>query len=324
MNKEMSDFALDYIANQFLSMSSQKGPWWKLDEATKDLFRNDARNAVHEWAAENNYHATPDGNVIGIHAMRHDVLYHIGSMRVEDRGSRGESLEGHMLSVSTCPQAWSEIARLGGGPLHRLSKPGGALFLDVAAASQDPAIRGVIVRWALDRGLVEPKMLWKAWSWNEDAEEWNYSLHPSKAKAGEEINEEDRESNGPDGKGCVRRVNVLVGTAELADRVNIGNLSCTDAFEFAAAIWVEDTQPQIDGLWWEERYAPDLLSAPRGGILPGRIIEFVVEEISWADAPDNEDAEQGYRITVPFANNGTMQHPLLKQASRVQAQSNDM
>lgn len=41
-------------------------------------------------------------------------LVHVGSLRAADKGCRGDSYEGHGLSVSECPAAWVEIASLGG------------------------------------------------------------------------------------------------------------------------------------------------------------------------------------------------------------------
>jgi hypothetical protein len=47
-----------------------------------------------------------------------DTAYHLGTLDPSLRGKEGgavggDSQEGHLLSVSTCPEAWRSIARLG-------------------------------------------------------------------------------------------------------------------------------------------------------------------------------------------------------------------
>ncbi len=68
-----------------------------------------------------------------------DTCYHLGSLDPDDRGEQGESHEGHLLSVSTCPLAWRSIARLGGRKLHGINKADGSTirFVDVLAASKN-------------------------------------------------------------------------------------------------------------------------------------------------------------------------------------------
>ena len=50
----------------------------------------------------------------------YEPLTHIGTLNPKDKGRL--SYEGHGLSVSTCPEEWQRIARLGGLPWHTFEK----------------------------------------------------------------------------------------------------------------------------------------------------------------------------------------------------------
>jgi hypothetical protein len=214
--------------------------------------------------------------------VRLSAVYHIGTMVPAERGKRGESLEGHLLSVSLCPISWRAIARLGGEPLHQLSKEGGATFLDAHCASRDEVFRPLIAKWACAQGLLQHRTMWKSWSTDEEGA-WRYSLLPTAEAA--EAETEEHDLGGPRGRGCVEPTGILAGTPTLAALVQIADLSCCDSFDYAAAIWAEQTQPGIDGLWWRDDYDPIILKAPRGGIFPGRLASFNAREIAWEQAP---------------------------------------
>lgn len=224
---------------------------------------------------------------INLPALRLETCFHIGSLSLQQRGERGESLEGHLLSVSTCPRAWQAVARLGGLPLHKLSHDGGALFLDLLTTSKDAPLRTQIEQWAIAQGLAEHKTLWKAWNYDSETEEWHFGLYDSKSLAANEISVEDEA--GPDGTGCLQEVQVLVGTPTLGALVQIKDLATTDSFDYAAMVWTQSTQPQFDGVWWLENFDPDTLSAPRGGIFPNKLADFIVAKCDWSQAPEEEE-----------------------------------
>lgn len=78
--------------------------------------------------------------------LRIDTVYHVG--RLEGRPPRWHhpSHEGECLSVSRCPQAWREIARLGEEPVFELHRPGG-LFLDVYGMRENTALSDTLIEW---------------------------------------------------------------------------------------------------------------------------------------------------------------------------------
>lgn len=59
----------------------------------------------------------------------------------------------------------------------------------------------------------------------------------------------------------------------LAMTIRAGHTHAPIAFvsDFALAFWVEDCCSQVDGLWWNDRLAPERLSAPRGVIFNSRL-----------------------------------------------------
>ena len=101
-----------------------------------------------------------------------DTVYHLGTLDPSLRGKEGgavggDSQEGHLLSVSTCPDAWRSIARIGGVDLHAMTiqEGGPALFFDIHALN-DPEhtrLRETIERFGAEEGLTQSKALWRAW-----------------------------------------------------------------------------------------------------------------------------------------------------------------
>ena len=212
-------------------------------------------------------------------------LLHIGTLDAARRGERGESYEGHLLSVSLCPHAWRRIAPLGGEPLVRLVPEAGfARMVDVLRALRTPPLRDQVRRWGLAEGLLESTRLWRAWSTDEEGE-WCYGLHRSEDAAREEVYDPDDPS--PRGRGCVQPVRVMTGTPALGAWVGMRDLGVTDALEYAMLAYVQSGHPEIDGAWWDERYDPAAFSAPRGGIFPDRIDRFEAVPLGWRDAPED-------------------------------------
>lgn len=202
-------------------------------------------------------------------------VYHLGSLNRDDRGYRGDSLEGHCLSVSLCPEAWRQIAKLGGAPLNRLTNPQG-IFLDVHGVMDTITLRSPIEQWGIENQLAEIREMWRVWGFDSETDEWRYMLMTTKEQAIGEADgcgEFDDTDNipAPPGHRGVESAMVYVGTLPLAERVRHRDVTEQDAFDFVLMAWAEDTQPEIDGLWWRETYDPDSLSAPRGGILPGKL-----------------------------------------------------
>lgn len=224
-------------------------------------------------------------------------VLHIGTLDPANVGlnSGVTSQEGHCLSVSVCPEAWRQIARLGGYPLHQLQNEEG-LFLDALAVMDDETLWADIKDWSRKEGLVADGERWKAWRWDGEDETWSYSLHETREEALEEIDfdpeDDEEEPEGPDGEPCVAAVIVPVGTERLKDLTGFALGGFPE--DFMVMAWAEHALPAllgqpVDGLWWDQDYDPDILSAPRGAIFPARVGAWDSSPISWAMVDDEEE-----------------------------------
>lgn len=218
------------------------------------------------------------------------LVLHIGTLDSNRKASfHRDSLEGHGLSVSTCPDAWRRIARLGGQSLWALERQG-ARFLDILQLREDRALMGQIADWGIEQGLAERKRLFQAWLYDDEIESWVYSLHQTWEQAADECGEDL--SEGPDGS-AITTIEVLAGTPALSATMRVRDLSCSDAADYVAMAWAEAHVPDLDGVWWMEAYCPTALSAPRGAIFPNRLDRWSVSETSFDVHGDDPDAMVG-------------------------------
>lgn len=229
----------------------------------------------------------------GVPVIELDRVYHVGALDPALRGSlHRSSQEGSCLSVSLCPEAWIEIARLGGSDLFALERDG-AVFLDVHAAMADPALRDAIVHWAESEGLIVFREQWKAWTFDEETETFGYFIAPSREEAEREVDEFAR---GPDGGPAVELHMGYVATPELGIRLGCGRFDDTFALDFATMVWARDAVPGLtgrvlDGVWFREAYAPDHYSAPRGGIFPEALSRWTPLAIACGSVDDEESLD---------------------------------
>ncbi|MFC6046708.1 hypothetical protein ACFPYM_02535 [Methylobacterium hispanicum] len=235
-------------------------------------------------------------------------VYHVGTLDPALRGVlHRSSQEGPCLSVSLCPESWVGIARLGGSPLFALERDEAA-FLDVLAALRDPELRDVIVRWAESEGLIALREQYKAWRYDDETEEWSHFLFDARQQAEAEV---DEFADGPDGGPAVEPHMGHVATEELARRLGCGPVDSLFAIDFAAILWAREAAPHylgrtLDGVWFAEDYAPERLSAPRGGIFPEILSAWTALPVVWADVDDEEYLEaMPEAVLFPLAGSAT-------------------
>jgi hypothetical protein len=102
-----------------------------------------------------------------------EEIFHVGSF--QGYAPRFGSQEANALSASTCPDAWRTIARIGGAPTWRLTKPG-ARFLDALALT--PAEQLALDAHAVALGLAARAPEWRLWSNDCETDERVYMLFP--------------------------------------------------------------------------------------------------------------------------------------------------
>ena len=232
-----------------------------------------------------------------------DEVWHVGTMKAAHRGKHyPSSYEGSGLSVSVCPDAWVRIAQLGGNPLRRVETPG-ALFLDFMALGEEGL--AAVREWAVGEGLLERREAWRAWRYDDEDDRWSYMTFLSEDEALDELDQEDEgevdvehpeEEGGPPGGLLLEPVVIHALTAE-GDRRATGYGRKDEATDIAAMFWLEDVvAPQVrgmTGIWWREDYDPDVLSAPRGAILPSLVPGLKSRKVPWERAPDEEELLDG-------------------------------
>lgn len=224
----------------------------------------------------------------GLPILVTDLVYHVGSLDQTKKGhSYRRSLEGHCLSVSHCPSAWVKIARLGGLPCHQLEKVDG-VFLDVLRTRGDRALHSQIQDWGIQQGLCNLETQWKSWSTDEEGD-WRYTLHKSEHEAQEEA-ESNYADEGPNGP-AHEPAEVLAASAKLLSLTHQTSMDGEDCFNLLCAVWADQTQPKIDGVWWTEVFDPGNLSAPRGGIFPSRLNGWSSREVSMNQIAEIEAAD---------------------------------
>ncbi len=187
-----------------------------------------------------------------------ECVYHIGELDPSKKGVRGPSYEGNGLSVSTNPEAWEEIAELGGLPWWRL-ECSGASFLDFHALSPDQ--KATIAAWGEAHGLVHSTTLWKVEYHDDEMETTMVKRFETGVEAREEA--EYLEVDPPTSEEGFRCTEMLL------ERMGWSN-ALADALDGAAMAYAEDVLG-VDGVWWQDDLAPELLSAPRGVIFRERL-----------------------------------------------------
>lgn len=191
---------------------------------------------------------------------RLDLAWHVGSMNPADK--RTWSYEGQGLSVSLHPEEWTTIARLGGHPTWRLTRPGGT-FLDYHALTGDQ--RAQITAWGLGRGYVTEQPAYFVPFTDEDGEDIGSMAFLDREEAEEEADFR---------YATVTEARALVATDTFPDpTVRVGEINPD---QILTVIWLAETHPEFDGVWWEDTYAPDMLSCPRGVIHPHRLAAWTI------------------------------------------------
>lgn len=228
---------------------------------------------------------------MNIPIVEFDCLFHIGTLDASRRGEKfSESHEGHMLSVSSHPMAWRQIARIGGNPLNEITSEQCVKLLDIYRLLDDKHLKTAVEEWGVEQGLCERKEAWLAWFSGEEEGDWRYFTCRTKEEAQNCLEETDdvREN----GKPLVECVEIIAGTKKLESLVNQSKLDeCTDSIEMVAALWAELKYPELHGVWWEELLDVYGSSAPRGGIFPAKMNSLQFQRIDFSLAPDDEFAE---------------------------------
>lgn len=200
------------------------------------------------------------------------TVYHVGTLDPQDKGVRGESYEGTGLSVSRDPEAWVQIAKLGGLPWWKAAVAE-LRFVDMHALRRKH--EAAIAQWGIEHGWVEPAPVYALFTYDDELEAEQCMEFASYDQAVREVLwEEDTQS--PEAvkqalEDLGARVEQRLGwrpTAALRqamghDPTRLDEASTT-LWDDVAVLWAQ--AHGWDGAWWEETLDPDNYSAPRGVI----------------------------------------------------------
>jgi hypothetical protein len=188
-----------------------------------------------------------------------DALYHVGTMVGGDKGTW--SLEGDGLSVSLHPEAWEEIAELGGRAWWELTKSGNR-FLDAHAlrTSQQEAI----VTWGKAQGYLEAVTRFRV-RWYDEMVRDTIWMDLENL---EDAEEESRETGA-----AIEEVMVVVAGTRWPDIAGRAN-----ADQVVLALFADEVLG-IDGVWWEDNFNVEELSCPRGVISVRSLTTWQVSEL---------------------------------------------
>lgn len=196
-------------------------------------------------------------------------LWHVGSLLAADKGRQGASQEGSGLSVSIHPEDWATIARLGGYPTWDLHRPANR-FLAFHKLSK--AHREALQSWGIAKGYLILKPQWKLQYYDSEMDDECHCLFDTEEEARKEIPDWLDESE----PATVSEVTLPCPTTLMAERLGFDTRFC-DATDMAATFWVED-ETSLDGVWWQDTYAPESLSAPRGVIVRRAIPQWSITQ----------------------------------------------
>lgn len=207
----------------------------------------------------------------------HDVI-HIGSLDAGEK--RSASHEGQGLSFSFNPDEWEEIASLGGNPRWTMDVES-ASFLAFHALTAEQ--REAVTVWGVERGYIEQVTAFRVRRWDSEWEEFMEFLVTDRAALDSEQAEWDNYGDEPDdgeeeGFSWSEEVTFIATETFPDSTVKPGD---TGVDQILTTVWVNEAT-DFDGVWWEDDFDVDRMSAPRGVIVP-RAIERWVETARPAD-----------------------------------------
>lgn len=194
-------------------------------------------------------------------------LWHVGSLQIADKGVQGPSQEGSGLSVSIHPEDWTSIARLGGYPTWDVRRKLNQ-FLDFHKLTK--AQRKSLQDWGVAKGYIALKQQWEMRYYDSELDDECCGVFDTEAEARREVPDWLEESE----PAKITEVTLPCPTPAMEERLQFSARLC-DAMDMAATFWVED-ETQMDGVWWNDVYAPATLSAPRGVIVRRALPQWAI------------------------------------------------
>ena len=189
--------------------------------------------------------------------------YHVGDMT---RKEQRTSFEGTGLSISPNPNAWTRIAKLGGGTCYTVTKKHPTL-LDIHALTR--VERQTMLNWAVDAKYLERATIWRYREGVDDDETvtFEFTSHEDWLDhIGCEPGEEERNN--------LRLVGGYIGTPALFKAEGWHGDNPPALAETFAILRYVDEVLEWDGVYWRDRLDVTRLSAPRAVLFQSRLPEW--------------------------------------------------
>lgn len=196
--------------------------------------------------------------------VRINEVYHIGTMDFENK--RSDSLEGAGLSVSKHPEAWKQIAKLGGFQTFTLEKKDGT-FLDAHALKEHE--RENIIQWGKDKGYISMAPIYTVTYYDDEMRSDVQSMYFDEKEA-------LLEAEGIEGAEPVKAEGLKASPSLHLKTHSVREITSFLVFDKLLPVYVEEGL-NIDGVWWEDDLDPSRYSAPRGVISKEKVIDWTVK-----------------------------------------------
>jgi len=198
-------------------------------------------------------------------------LIHVGRLD-QPRITGRNSYEPGCLSVSECPDVWQRIMRSPQiNPKRYTLNRADQSPLKLVCVHTLLEVDGCepMAQYLIDQKLAVRSTLFQASYEDDEIGGTLTSLHTEYASALETAMEDEEQ---------VTEVEALLPTEALIARLGF-TPDPIQMDDVALAIYFEDREPEVDGLWWEDDLDPLSYSAPRGGLFQSRLERIKMSEM---------------------------------------------
>ena len=197
-------------------------------------------------------------------------LYHVGTLDISLKSTQSHEWNG--LSVSNCPEAWKRICGCA-GITWKMSPVGQDFFLlfhDLEDGDFEE-----IRAWAIQHGYFESDKEYRVHWYDEEYEEDRYFVFTGDEEQLAQDEYEEKLAEEYEGVLFEELDNGLKATPRLME-LSLVNIEPAMHLDIAVMLYAEEVLG-ADGIWWEDRYDPYALSAPRGVIFNSHMSNFTSE-----------------------------------------------
>lgn len=189
---------------------------------------------------------------VDAHVVEREETFHVGTLNAHHR--KNDSYEGDGLSVSDHPDDWAKIARLGGSTFT-VSRVDGRALRFVSWHDVPETERDVLREWGRSRGWMEQVSVFQMTYYDDEYERDMCMEFATLEEAEEEAGWRDDATI------------VTVSSWKATGLFPQERVDDSDPSDLLLGVYLAAERPDIDGVWWEDEYAPHLLSCPRAVIV---------------------------------------------------------